>query len=155
MQGLVSTLHRNSIDHRRTTALVSTRDTSAWEQSQARGQHDNLPVLTQACRMSSVASFCAVFPWPRVHLCTSHQEPDNVPACGSLTVSLCLGYGRLQSPRQSAFRPAGSIARTDVPVQRQFHTVPGLLPPCLCDRGLLGVEVDCWPPKGRASQKSL
>src|SRR5438128_3480291 len=32
---------------------------------------------------------------------------------------------------------------------------PGLLPPCLCDRGLLGVEVDCWPPKGRASQKSL
>jgi hypothetical protein len=43
----VSTLHRNSIDHRRTTALVSIRDTSAWEQSQARGHHDKVPVYNQ------------------------------------------------------------------------------------------------------------
>src|SRR5260370_36905193 len=58
---LVSTLHRNSIDQRRTTALASTRGTSTWEQSQARGQHDNLPVLIQPCRMSSVASLFRCF----------------------------------------------------------------------------------------------
>ena len=86
---LVSTLHRNSIDHRRTTALASTRDTSAWEQSQARGQHDNLPVLTQSCRMSSVAS---LFYPGRKSFRSPYQEPNSQLGRAIREPSLPVGY---------------------------------------------------------------
>ena len=76
------------------SALASPTDTSG---AVAPGQHDKLPVHTQNLPDVQRSHLCAVLPWPRASRDATHQEPDHVPAFGSLTVSL---WKRMLAPNR-------------------------------------------------------
>jgi hypothetical protein len=99
------------------------------------GQHDNLPVHIQGLPDVQRSALCAVLPWPRMLLSMTHQEPDNVPAFGSLTVSPCLDTGGCYH-----------LARVPFDLLVVYHEQMSLYSanssPCLEGRGLLGAEVE-------------
>src|SRR5258708_20012595 len=134
---LVSTLHRNSIDHRRTTALASTRGTSAWEQSQARGQQDNLAVLIQAWRMSSVASLFRCFTLAARAFALLIRNP--IRSLGGQSASRLSLWDT--SSRLSGM-PGQTTGCLSAPVvyHEQMSLYSANSSPCLQDRGLLGAE---------------
>jgi hypothetical protein len=68
------------------SALASPTDTSESEDS---GPHDNRPAHTQNLPSVQRSALCAVLPWPRVVLATTHQEPDQAQAGNARTVSPC------------------------------------------------------------------
>jgi hypothetical protein len=93
------------------SASISSTDTSPHTR-RGIGQHDNLPVHIQNLPDVQHSRMCAVLPWPRMHLCMTHQEPDTAPAGRSLTVSPCALWGdryQEQVGQQGAFRPRTSL----------------------------------------------
>ena len=71
------------------------------------------PYPSRTCRMGSIL-ICALFlPWPRMHRCMTHQEPDHVPAFGSPTVSL---WKRTLAPNRIVDRsPMGALVGGPTP----------------------------------------
>jgi hypothetical protein len=72
------------------SALASSTDTS-WKSADFTGRSDKTPVLHQNLPEQERSPIRAVLPWPRVHLCTTHQEPDIDSGGRVATVSLRRG----------------------------------------------------------------
>src|SRR6266851_4517927 len=72
------------------SALASLTDTS-WECCHSTGASDKSPVLSQNLPEQERSSLCAVLSRPRVHLGTTHLEPDNNSGGRVATVSLRRG----------------------------------------------------------------
>jgi len=70
--------------------LVSLTDTS-WKSADFTGHSDKMPVLSQNLPEQERSPLCAVLSRPRVHLGTTHLEPDNNSGGRVATVSLRRG----------------------------------------------------------------
>jgi hypothetical protein len=93
------------------SALASSRDTSP-RAVRGIGHHDKIPVHVQSLPDVQRSHMCAVFPWPRMHLCMTHQEPVSAQAVQVFNrLSLCPMGDRCQEQagQQGAFRPGTNM----------------------------------------------